>query len=1231
MPAQNPIYRNKRKHYYQEVGPDMVSVGSIINVLKTKPNKKSFDSQFIPSQTPLNGATYYSTQTGNAQPENNPDYQYYGYLYCDGSEYNISDYPLLYSIIGNDYGGTPRTDVTRDNVFQFWPDPTMGTFKVPDLLAKKLVGYGPVYGSGTPTIGNVEMAVRATGGSWYFSKDTQRGYFDLGNIRTTGYTDVVGTIPGSIIGQQEVKVLLGDSDLDGVPQHNHYLLHSEAPGIQGFPSGGNEDPYLSSYRNRNGRLAGFSPPNGLKLTHSHALSKRRIPGNNVSSYDIYNWQGGDTGPGSIKTNGNYYGSGPSGRFIDVTDTAQPLSKTFVESSVIGGRTVTIGGTPIYETFNYIYANPGTQTFSIPAGVTALEIEAYGAGGSGGVWTTAGGNGGDTVVTLGNSSNLVVTAGGGRGGGAVPENVVPGSGPYLESGGAGGNGGALTYSGTYASAITVINSRQTTEIVGGQGASGKFWNAVYTGPPTAPFTQTNTPWEGQPGSSGLYGSGSLGRFLAVAAQLDREVATVAYPNTGSFQLASADAAKYKVISAYIDMYGAAGVNCDNYGGSYTTGVGQYSTNAGGCVTGRGNPGKFFRLSVRPDGNNVIGGSFTAYPGQGGRNSRGTAASTYDATGSGGPGGAGYLQNGGGGGASTILFTATGQLVAGAGGGGGGGGAGEGACGDDATGNAINDGVQGVNESLFTGAGGAGGNYGCTGGGGGGGGGGVGTSAQTGNAQGGGDGAGSAGGPGGGGGGAGGHGGGYGGARGLSSYRTNYFDLVSSGNSIYSDGRVVGIVRENRGFWSSAAGGGGAGAYTRFEIPSSVLTASAASSVTITVGTGAAGVTSSLNRFVTGGGSTWNEVANATTSDQASNGYVKLVTKKLLGESGGNSDLTVGDVVIKASSGIEIYSSGTGIGTAGGFKLPTTQAPVVQILAQGQQTGSGATASCTVSGSVITGVALGNGGSGYVSAPTVRFLGGAGAGTRATTVINTSGVVTGISLVAGSSTAYTRYVKFGGPELERFIVVSGVDTTTVKEFGVKCARGNNINGGERPDDSGDELLLYYNTDSTLNFPESNFIGILVPRPSDTDIANNYDGTGSGNTATLWYTYTLNLPEDARAPGTRFKIVQKRITPNVSNDNGGNNDHYGICEFLYYYDFTSEQRFISTPGEISSENRELVYIIEGSQNSPYTAGIEVNDMTFTLTAGTPLNPTPALDPVRSIPLLEPYALTKYLIKAF
>lgn len=1230
MVATNPSYRNNRKTYYQEKGPDFVSVGSIINVFKTKPNNNSFDSQYIPLASSSGASTSsYTTGSGNAQPDNNPEYQYYGYLYCDGSEYNIKDYPLLYSVIGNKYGGTPGTingvQIAEENVFQYWPDPNMGTFKVPDLKAKKIVGYGPVYGSGTPTIGNVEMIVGATGGTWYLSKDTQKGYFNLGNIRTLGYTDVVAPVSGNIVGYQQITVTLEDNDLGGVPQHEHYLLHSEAPNVQGFDAGLNADPYLVGYRNRTGRTIGFAPSGGIKLTHSHALSKQRISGQNVATYDLFNYTGGDTGPGTVKPNGNYWASGPSGNFVEVTFTPQSLFKIFSNSSQIGGQQIVDGGTPFYTTTVNTFSSPGTSTVSIGPSVDILEIEAYGGGGSGGVWTQAGNSGQNTVIKLGDGTPLTITLGGGQGGGAVQENtsVVP----YTEIAGSGGLAGTNTVTGTYANAIDITSNTQGAGALQGQpGSQGKFWNAQYT--------SSNTTWKGDPGGV-TYGVGTAGEFLTVSSTAKGTTADVSYPNTGTFDAASTDSAKWKVQSASISIYGGRGRDCQNLGGSYTTGVGQYSTNSGGCVTGVGGAGKFMTLSVKANSLGVIQGSFSFFPGQSGRVYANSAGTTYGAA-SGGSAGDGFLQDGGGGGSASVvtLGSNTGVILAGAGGGGGGGGAGEGQCGDSATNNPITDSIQDVGSStLFGGSGGTGGSYGCTGGGGGGGGGGVGTAGQTGGAQGSGDSGGaSAGGPGGGGGGFGGHGGGYGGARGLSSYRSDYFSLVASGNSPYTEGRVIAETIENRSYWTSGAGGGGGGGRMEIIVPESVMSSANASALTVTIGAGGAGVSKSINRTINSTIS-WTESANTVTSGDAGSGYVKVTQKTYAGSFGGTETVTSGDIIIDASSGIQIYASGSGQGTSGGFKLPTTQVPTVQIRAQGDQPGSGATATATVTNGIVSGITLGNGGSGYLSPPTVRFLNGSGGGTRATTQINTSGAVTSISLVGSSSQQYTRYVKIGGPELERFIVIASVDCTDVKSFGIKCARGNNINGGERPDDSGDQLRLYYNTDGSLNFPDSNFIGILVPRPSDNDIAINYDGDGSGgNSSTLWYSYFLDLPEGAKTNGVRFKLVQSRTTANpTSNDNANNSDHFGILEFIYEYKFVTETQFINTAGEISGDSKTLAYIIEGSNNSSSAAGIEVNDMTFTMSAGVPLSPSPALDPVRAIPLIEPYCLTKYLIKAF
>ena len=55
----------------------------------------------------------------------------------------------------------------------------MGTFKVPDLKAKRIVGNGPVYGPNTPNVGNSELGVGidTIDGNWYMDKNAQKGQF----------------------------------------------------------------------------------------------------------------------------------------------------------------------------------------------------------------------------------------------------------------------------------------------------------------------------------------------------------------------------------------------------------------------------------------------------------------------------------------------------------------------------------------------------------------------------------------------------------------------------------------------------------------------------------------------------------------------------------------------------------------------------------------------------------------------------------------------------------------------------------------------------------------------------------------------------------------------------------------------------------------------------------------------------------------------------------------------
>ena len=211
---------------------------------------------------------------------------------------------------------------------------------------------------------------------------------------------------------------------------------------------------------------------------------------------------------------------------------------------------------------------------------------------------------------------------------------------------------------------------------------------------------------------------------------------------------------------------------------------------------------------------------------------------------------------------------------------------------------------------------------------------------------------------------------------------------------------------------------------------------------------------------------------------------------------------------------------------------------------------------------------------------------------------------------------------------FYFLKSFDTSKIAKLGIKVARGNNINGGDLPEDGGDELSIYYNTDGTNNFSSTGYISVIVPKPTSAEISSNYDGT-SGNTK--WYTYLVNLPPNAKSPTTKFKIVQDRSASNVSNDNGSNSDQYGIAEVVYYSDQVSELQFVTAENQLSTGIDELEYKVQGEANNLYTAGMQASDITFTLASTTPLIPYATIQPKEKIPLLEPYALVKYLIKAF
>ena len=200
--------------------------------------------------------------------------------------YDASNLPTV--TLGSTGGGTGATFVVRisekdgkiqsidkNNVWEFWPDPNMGTFKVPDLLAKRIVGNGPVFGNNTPNVGNSQLGVGidTIDGNWYMDKNSQKGQFALGNITTSNYDAVVDTVEGSIIGGQIISVTLQEKKLAGAPQHNHFLFHSEAPEESGSRRKVTGDRYTVAYKPATGKINTFYPPGGIAFSHTHVLSK----------------------------------------------------------------------------------------------------------------------------------------------------------------------------------------------------------------------------------------------------------------------------------------------------------------------------------------------------------------------------------------------------------------------------------------------------------------------------------------------------------------------------------------------------------------------------------------------------------------------------------------------------------------------------------------------------------------------------------------------------------------------------------------------------------------------------------------------------------------------------------------------------------------------------------------------------------------------------------------------
>mgnify|MGYP003317023386 FL=1 len=86
-------YRDKFNAYKQEHENNYANIGSVFPV---PVDSYSGNASVGPTGMPNGGSG------GGGEIE---EYSYKGYLYCDGRSLNIRDYPQLYQVIRNSYGG----------------------------------------------------------------------------------------------------------------------------------------------------------------------------------------------------------------------------------------------------------------------------------------------------------------------------------------------------------------------------------------------------------------------------------------------------------------------------------------------------------------------------------------------------------------------------------------------------------------------------------------------------------------------------------------------------------------------------------------------------------------------------------------------------------------------------------------------------------------------------------------------------------------------------------------------------------------------------------------------------------------------------------------------------------------------------------------------------------------------------------------------------------------------
>ena len=1091
-----------------------------------------------------------------------PDMQYEGWLYCDGSEYDAQDFPLLYEVIENKYGGLGGTYNPED-----FGQASGIKFNVPDYKARKIVGAGGgVSGGGSPVSGNVISTVGATGGRWFFSKTQQEALFDIGNIVISGYPNVQEFVGGSLKGEVTIQIgPLQEKLLTSVPEHDHAVLTSTAPQAGAFEGTGQiVDQHLASYKDSTGQVSFFLPNGGTPLFHSHGVVDYIITDPSLSTFGNIGGIGetvdvtftatniiGEAGGTKFNIASHDLNTGYKIRVKSNDQTTQCVFDVDGNSIAFAQNTewyvIKIDDDNFYLATSKYKAKTGQALFASTNGSAGQDIVieiAYKIAGNlpadqvtviqqptdtvydiNDTYSI----GGKTIQLPGGTSTSTVT---------ITESNVPGSytvpAPTTEQlpiagvsgflGGAGGGGATsdvngtnggdtyyeFNYNGQQIQIVSEAGAGGLSGDNGGAGGAGGQCRIVSGGAGATNVTTTGTYtvnglpinisvyYAGNDGTDGSPTLGGTGGPTALVGGFGGDGARTLYTGTNDI---------------------TASFPTPNTGANYFTysipqtwpldslkavikggGGGSGGTGDGGGSWWAGNGGNGKEVTVNI---NTTSAALRVYVGGGGNAGSGRTGGQGSQTGFavGGTGGNGTGGGGGGGGGAASAVSTTVNVLAGAGGGGGGGAAGGGTQGNDQNGQpSPNDGAQNLS-AVFSGRGNNGQNSVCSGGGGGGGGGGLGT----GNNIGGGGGAGN---------GSNARRDGYGAERGRTAYKGSgtggTASLISAGDANNGatvglsqeadggDGSVVFTATENQTFYGPGGGGGGSGSYFYFRFDIDDI-----NSGTLVVGEG-----------------------GSTSGSTGQGGIQYVVTEEI---DGGTTISTTSGLFDRASDSVDYVQSGTGSGVNGGF----------------------------------------------------------------------------------ASIDSEKYLRFFGNEAIRWARTIQIDATKgnsksseINMVKIRVIRGNGSNGGETPNEP---LELFGSNDNATSFIK---IGTIA----------------SATGPTTWEIVEIPLPTSMRVSNLVLEVRQTR-----SGAGNPDNDNFGI-DYVAFGHEEVENTITTYPSASADLGIEFVTERIEPQGDPInSAGLEVNEGTFTLSSAVKLNVDSSLQPDIDIPLLTRYHLVKYMIRAY